>query len=58
MGLTPMMGLVVEDMHHDQVQGLGDLDALGRDVGEIVFEKAVSARERRVGKACRSRWSP
>src|ERR1044071_10116022 len=29
-----------------------------RDVDERVFEHALRSEERRVGKACRSRWSP
>ena len=58
MRLATVMGLVIEDVHHDQVDWLGHLDAFGGDVGEVVFKKAVVYRLRPLndafihGRAC------
>src|SRR2546430_11601386 len=46
---------VVRVSHRD---GIEDLVQKGRDLEKIVLSRAVRSEERRVGKECRSRWSP
>src|SRR5689334_20928218 len=54
---------ILEDMKVDVIEAgfpiasNGDFEAV-RAISEIVTESVVRSEERRVGKECRSRWSP
>ena len=37
---------------------VGEIDVAGHDNGITLFQGAERSEERRVGKECRSRWSP
>ena len=40
------------------VFGAGNLFAMEEEIGDLVCVRQVRSEERRVGKECRSRWSP
>ena len=45
-------------LHVSQSTISGRVQELEREVGQTLFTRAERSEERRVGKECRSRWSP
>ena len=40
------------------LDGMGDFELLTAKIGAVLGDENIRSEERRVGKECRSRWSP